>query len=184
VRRTAAALLGLALFGPGCGGGGSSSQKLEDMQFSAFVGGDTGGDPVTVKLSDYFASSQPDTRIIMISAAAGWCVPCMNEAAAMDDFAATYQPQGVAILTAVFQDNDANPADPAFVKAWVDAFSLTIPALIDSDFQTSAYFDVSAMPSTVFADAETLDILKITTGAAPGDDPMKDYRDLLDYYLQ
>jgi thiol-disulfide isomerase/thioredoxin len=174
-----------ALAAGGCGGGGDDDkEQLQDLAFPAFLDGDTAGEPVTAHFSDYFAENLSGTRIVMVNASAGWCVPCMREAEAMGAFAATYEPQGVAILTVIFQDQNADPADAEFVKAWVDNFELTIPALIDADFQTSIYFDATALPSTMFVDAETHEILETTTGAATGDDPMQDYRELLDYYLE
>ena len=176
------AALGLA----GCGAANdpSTGQILEDMEFLCFEDIDIQPEPRTVRLSDYSAESRPGTRIIMLSAAAGWCAPCMREASAMPAFAAIYEPRGVAILTAVFQDQNGDPADAEFVRTWVETFDLTVPALIDSSFQTGKYFDASAMPANMFVDAETLEILDIATGAETGDDPMKEYRDLLDYYLQ
>jgi len=182
----------LAIGGPACGGGGGDSggddgaqpEVLEDLQFPAFVDGDTAGDPVELRLSDYFAENSPDTRVIMISAAAGWCAPCMREAEAMSEFAATYEPRGVAVLTAIFQDQNGDPADREFVKTWVDTFGLAVPALIDESFQIGAYVDVNVMPTNIFADAATGEILEIARGAATGDDPMQEYRELLDFYLE
>jgi thiol-disulfide isomerase/thioredoxin len=179
----------LAIGGAACGGdgdGGDDAQPdvLADMAFPAFVDGDTAGDPVEVRLSDYFAAESPGTRVIMISAAAGWCAPCMREAEAMSEFAATYEPRGVAILTAVFQDQNGDPADREFVKTWVDTFGLAVPVLIDESFQLGAYVDVHVMPTNIFADAETGEILEIARGAATGDDPMQEYRELLDFYLE
>lgn len=168
----------------GCGGGDAEPEKVTDIQFSAFLGGDTAGEPVTVHLADWFAENAPGTRILMVNAAAGWCVPCMREAQAMPAFAAEYEPMGVAILTAVFQDQNGDPADPEFVKTWVDTFQLEVPALIDSDFQTGAWFDVNALPANMFVDAETREILTIAHGADTGDDPMQEYRALLDHYLE
>lgn len=168
-----------------CAGGGTSDgQKLEDMEFLALVDPVTDVEPRLIRLSDYFAENRPGTRIIMLNAAAGWCAPCLREATALPELAATYGPQGVAILSAVFQDQNGDPADAEFVRTWAQSCQLTVPALIDSTFQTGIYFDVNTMPANMFVDAETLDILAIATGAATGDDPLKDYRDLLDYYLQ
>lgn len=169
---------------PGCGGDDPPPREtIADLEFLAFVDADT-TEPRTLRLSDYFAENRPGTRIIMINAAAGWCVPCMREAAAMPALADAYEPRGVVILTAVFQDQNGDPADAEFVRAWVDSFELSVPALIDTDFQTSAYFDVNTMPANMFVDAETREILQIATGAETGDDPLREYRELLDYYLQ
>lgn len=174
----------------GCGGDDTAEpETLEDMALLAFVDDDADGaccnqEPRTVRLSDYFASNRPGTRIIMLNAAAGWCGPCMREAAALPAFAAAYEPRGVAVLTAVFQDQNGSPADSEFARTWAETFSLTTPTLIDTSFQTSRYFDVNTMPANMFVDAETLEILAIATGAETGDDPMQVYRELLDYYLQ
>jgi thiol-disulfide isomerase/thioredoxin len=163
--------------------GGQGAETIDDLEFLAFLDGDTGAEPVPVSLSDYAAEERPGTRVIMINAAAGWCAPCMREAEAMPQFAAEYEPRGVAILVAVFEDQNGDPADPDFVKAWVDTFELSVPALIDSSFQMGEYVDVNVMPVNVFVDAETLSILEIAQGAETGDDPMQEYRELLDFYL-
>lgn len=169
-----------------CGGddGGGEAEQVEDLAFEGFLDGDTAGDPVPIKLSDYFAENRPGTRVLMVSGAAGWCVPCMREAEAMGEFAAAYEPRGVAIVVAVFQDQNAEPATQEFVTAWIDSFELEVPVAIDTDFKTSLYFDVSVMPSNLFVDAETLEILTIAEGAETGDDPMREYRELLDHYLE
>lgn len=162
---------------------------LEDLEFLAYVDVDQDGlagndEPRMLRLSEYFAANRAGTRIIMINAAAGWCSPCMQEASAIPEFVAAYQPRGVAVLTAVFQDQNGDPADAAFTKLWAENFSLPNPTLVDSSFATSKYFDVSAMPANLFADATTLEILSIATGAEPGGDPLKTYRELLDFYLE
>ena len=168
-----------------CGGDDEPEpEKVEDLEFSGFLDGNTEDEPTTVRLSDYFAENRPGTRVLMLNAAAGWCVPCMREAVAMPEFAAVYEPMGVAILVAVFQDQNGDPADSEFVKAWVDTFELTVSALIDTEFQTSAYFEVNTLPANMFVDAETREILTIARGAEPGDDPMQEYRELLDHYLE
>ena len=178
-------LLALLSTAIACGGddGGGEAELLQDLSFEGYVGGDTAGDPVAIRLSDYTAEKRPGTKILMLNAAAGWCVPCMREAEAMGEFAAAYEPEGVAIVVAVFQDQNAEPASPEFVTAWIDNFDLDVPVVIDGDFQTSLYFDVNVMPANLFVDAETLEILTVAEGAETGDDPMSEYRELLDHYL-
>jgi thiol-disulfide isomerase/thioredoxin len=178
-------LLVLAMIAtPGCGGDDPPAREtLADLEFPAFIDTIT-SETQTVRFSDYFAENRPGTRIIMINAAAGWCVPCMREAAALAELAAEYEPRGVAILTAVFQDQNGDPADADFVRAWCDSFELPVPVLIDTEFQTGVYFDAATMPANMFVDAETHEILQIATGAETGDDPLREYRELLDHYLQ
>ncbi len=163
--------------------GGQAGETIDDLEFPAFLDGDTASEPVAVRLGDYAAADRPGTRVIMINAAAGWCAPCMREAEAMPEFAAEYEPRGVAILVAVFEDQNGEPADAAFVKAWVNTFELAVPVLIDTSFQMGQYVDVNVMPVNIFVDAETLEILEIAQGAETGDDPLQEYRELLDFYL-
>jgi thiol-disulfide isomerase/thioredoxin len=180
-----------ALWSAACGGDGDGTQgddgqageTIDDMEFSAFLDGDTAGEPVAVRLSDYTAAERPGARVIMINAAAGWCAPCMREAEAMPELAAEYEPRGVVILVAVFEDQNGDPADPAFVKEWVDTFELAVPVLIDTSFQMGKYVDVNVMPVNIFVDAATLEILEVAQGAETGDDPLQEYRELLDFYL-
>jgi thiol-disulfide isomerase/thioredoxin len=181
----------LTLGATGCGSDSNPSppRTLDDLEFQAFVDSDGDGlssnnEPTTLHLSDYFAANRPGTRIIMINAAAGWCAPCMREASALPAFADEFESRGVVILTAVFQDQNARPADEAFARAWAETFMLPMPTLIDTEFQTSQFFDVNTMPANMFVDAETLEILEIATGAETGNDPMREYRELLDFYLQ
>lgn len=178
-----------ATSGCGAGPGETGQDTLEDMELLGFVDDDGDGrcwneEPREVRLSDYLAENRPGTRIIMLNAAAGWCGPCMREAAALPELAATYEPRGVAVLSAVFQDQNGDPAGIEFVRTWAETFGLATPMLIDGTFQTSKYFDVNTMPANMFVDAETGQILKIATGAETGDDPLREYRDLLDHYLQ
>jgi thiol-disulfide isomerase/thioredoxin len=169
----------------GCGGGddGTEREEIRDLEFPAFLDGETDVEPTSVRLSDYFAENRPGTRLLMINTSAGWCSPCMREAEAMSAFADTFEPRGVAIVMAIFQDQNGDPADAEFVKAWVDTFEVSVPALIDTSFQLSEYVDVDVMPVNLFVDAESQEILEIAHGAETGDDPMKEYRELLDFYL-
>ena len=186
--RFASGLFALALVTTACGDDPDPAKKITDLRFSALVDADGNGmshdDPVTsVNLLDYLASARPGTRLLMLNAAAGWCDPCQREAAALPAFQATYEPQGVAIVSAVFEDPDGDPADEAFVRLWGETFTLSIPLLIDSEFQTDAYFEANVMPANMFVDAETAEIVLVATGAEPGTDPLRAYREFLDAYL-
>jgi thiol-disulfide isomerase/thioredoxin len=158
------------------------------MQFLALVDADGDGrsfndEPRPLRFSDFYARNRAGTKVIMVNAAAGWCAPCMTEAAKLGELAAAYGPRGVVVLTAVFQNADAAPADRAFATLWGQTFNLSIPILIDPAFATSRYFDRNTMPANMFVDAENAQILRVATGAEPGGDPLRPYRELLDHYL-
>ena len=175
----------------GCAGSGGSAegQVLDDASFLGFVDDDGNGKsfddaPRTVALSDFFAKNRPGTRVIMLNAAAGWCGPCMHEAAKLTELATEYNPKGVVVVTAVFQKDDATASDEAFTKLRAETFQRSIPTLVDSSFVTKKYFDVNTLPANMFVDAETGRILTVATGAKPGDDPLAEYRAWLDDRLK
>jgi thiol-disulfide isomerase/thioredoxin len=182
--------LAVSVFLAACGGSSTPEPVMivEDIEARAFVDDNDNGmvsddTPRTIKLSDYFAENRPGTKIIMLNAAAGWCGPCQSEASAMREFDAAYAPRGVAILTAVFQRADGTAADDEFARLWCENFTLSIPTIIDTDFVTRKYFDERTMPSNLFVDAETKEVLKVVVGMEDGPDPMRAYRELLDDYL-
>ena len=183
----AAVVVGLGV-AAGCGGSGESGRVLVDLELPALVDANGNGvshdDAVTTtRLSDYLAAKRPGTRVLMVNAAAGWCEPCQREAAALPAFQAEYGPRGVAIVTAVFQDPAGAPCDEAFARLWAKTFSLPVPVLIDTQFQTGAYFQANVMPANLFVDAETSEILLVATGAEPSADPLRADRDFLDSHL-
>ena len=178
----------IALAGPGCDTQDDTREQVQDLQFTALVDNDGDGlsyNDVTssIRLSDYFADNQPDTRLILLNAAAGWCDPCAREAAALPDFTAEYGPRGVVTLTALLQDQSGDPCDEEFARLWAETFSLANPVLIDTDFQTGLYFNANTMPANMVIDARTHEILLIATGAGVGEDPLREYRQFFDSVL-
>lgn len=171
-----------------CGPGEEAPQVLVDMEFSAFVDVDGDGlshndSPSTISLGDYLAENRAGTTVIMLNAAAGWCDPCQREAAGLPELQASYASRGLVVLTAVFQDQHGDPADETFTRVWAETFALTFPVLIDTEFQTDTYFDDNVMPANMFVDAETSEILLVATGAEPGADPLREYREFLDAHF-
>lgn len=182
-------LVTLFLFGCTTSAPNTSGETAEDAQFLALVDTDDDGSaieddaPRQVRLSELAAQQAKQPRLIMLVAAAGWCGPCQAEAAALSSFADDYRERGVLIVTALIEDVQSRPASIEFARLWAREFSLTVPALIDTEFQTSDYVDINAMPTSVVLDADTLSIRTTEVGADTGADPLGKYRALLDHEL-
>jgi thiol-disulfide isomerase/thioredoxin len=170
--------------------GEGTGDTIRNLSWVAYVDTEADSDidpfneePQLFDLSQYYRGNDPEAKVIMINAAAGWCGPCMNEAAHFEELRSVYEPLGARFVSGIFEDADGLPADEAFVLYWGNQFDLTIPAAVDSLFQLGAYFDVNAMPMNMLVDAHNMEILSITVGTG-GDplDPLAPFRDILDYY--
>ena len=89
----------------------------------------------------------------------------------------------VVVLSAIIEDAQSRPASVEFARLWAREFELTVPLLIDSEFQTASFIDLNAMPCSVVIDAATMSIVETGIGADTGPDPLGKYRALLDHAL-
>jgi thiol-disulfide isomerase/thioredoxin len=160
----------------GCGGGGgevgpsdrsaypagpygaTQGDVIEALSFTTADGGDYG-------LADIFAD--PDTSLLLLSTAAGWCTACIEEQGALEELATTHGPAGLAVMVAVFEDRDYLPATPELAGAWQEEHGLTFPVVADPDFVLSAYYDSALTPMNMIVDVNTMTILRISTGWDP-----------------
>ena len=85
-------------------------------------------------------------QITVLNFWATWCGPCRAEMPALD---AVHNPvDGVQVLAV----NNVEPA--ATVAAFVDAFGLSLPILLDPDARLQQQFGVMGYPTTVFVAAD------------------------------
>jgi thiol-disulfide isomerase/thioredoxin len=150
--------------------GVSVGDTIKNLRFFAFLDTDGDGvvyndDPSFIELAEFYAENDPEAKIIMLNAAAGWCPPCMAEAQDMPDVYDEFYPRGVRMITAVFENPDYSPATTDFVQSWGEQYELNVPLAIDSQpFQLGPYFDEAAMPTNIFIDATTMEILEVLPG--------------------
>jgi thiol-disulfide isomerase/thioredoxin len=95
-----------------------------------------------------------EARFTVVSMAAGWCHPCQQEAALMEEnLVQAYGDQGVRVAVALIQDPEYNAPDSTFCQQWVDTYGLTNPVMMDADQVTNIYFPMGALPATVIVDS-------------------------------
>jgi peroxiredoxin len=82
----------------------------------------------TVRLSDYYGVA----TAIFINHSAGWCTVCREETPTLLEWYSELKDKGVVFLQAVFEKNNATPADQAFAAGWKDQYELTFPVLVDN----------------------------------------------------
>jgi cytochrome c biogenesis protein CcmG/thiol:disulfide interchange protein DsbE len=98
----------------------------------------------TIRLSDLRG------RPVLLNLWASWCAPCKAEMPAMQEVYEAYAPQGFTILAVntTFQDPRENALDFARGRG------LTFPILFDTQGSVSQLYQVRAMPTSFFIDAQ------------------------------
>lgn len=96
-----------------------------------------------------------DAKLTVISIAAGWCPPCIQESMQLTDrVTEVYRDQGVRVMQVVVQKADYSEPDIAYCNDWVDRFGLTNIELIDPTGVTQVYFPGGSLPSTIIVDSD------------------------------
>lgn len=125
----------------------------------------TTADDGTYGLADIFAD--PDTSLLLLSTAAGWCTACIEEQGALEELTATYGAEGLAVMVALFEDRDYQPATPGLAGEWQQEHALTFPVVADPEFVLADYYDTALTPMNMIVDVNTMTILRISTGWDP-----------------
>lgn len=95
-----------------------------------------------------------EARFTVVTAAAGWCVPCQMEAAQTEELLnEAYGPQGVRVIVAYIQDEGRNAPTGEDCQGWKDTYGLSNPVLYDPAQMTNIYFPASALPSNLIFDS-------------------------------
>ncbi|OGQ90204.1 MAG: hypothetical protein A2289_03740 [Deltaproteobacteria bacterium RIFOXYA12_FULL_58_15] len=106
-----------------------------------------------------------NNRLLLIMTAAGWCGACIEEQPTLQGLYEMYGANGLAVLVALFEDDQFNPADAALAAAWTQQYHVTFPVLADPHFVFDAYYDSTLTPMQMFVDVCSMEILKIGTGS-------------------
>ena len=140
---------------PADGYGTGEGDVLENHSFEMVGGG-------SLSFEDVFLDT--DNQLLLVNTAAGWCGACREEQPGLQQLNDEWEAKGLKIVVAVFQDNNSQTADLAFVEQWITEYDLTIDVVLDEPFVLGAYYDASATPMNMLVDVDTMEILKIITG--------------------
>jgi hypothetical protein len=124
-----------------------TSSTLEDVSFGSFY--DPDGDRY---------------ELVVVNTAALWCSVCQVEHRDLPVRFEEYSSRGLVILSALFQDERADPADLSDLTAWVETFDVPFPMVLDPAYQLGAYASAETAPLNLVLDARTMRILRKYVG--------------------
>lgn len=118
-----------------------------------------------VKLEDFYdPNGTRGNKVLFVDVSAGWCGVCRQEAQDLKVKCAAKRSHGLVCYTALFQDDNGDPATRSTVDAWLADYHLGFPVVADTAFVWGDYFDSSATPMNMFVDLKTMRILEATVG--------------------
>jgi len=124
-----------------------TDSALEDLSLGAFY------DPLGARY-----------ELVLVNSAALWCSVCKTEHHTLPQHYAELAPHGLAIVSALFQNNAGDPAGVADLKQWVETFATNFPMVLDPDYQLGTYASAESAPLNLVIDARTMQIIEKFVG--------------------
>ena len=107
-------------------------------------------------------STALSNTVYVVNFWASWCVPCREEAATLQAFAARHTTGDVVLVGVLFAD-DLSPA-----RAFVNEFKLTYPQLQDPTGRTAVDYGVRGVPETFVVDQRGVIMASLIGAMSPG----------------
>jgi hypothetical protein len=154
------------------GGNSYGSEEGDTVQNFCFLGyrdpKTEGSDLETVCFYDYHdPNGTKGYALLMANTAAVWCQACKVEHSTLPDRYREFAPRGLALLSALFEDNDSNPAQLEHLNVWIEAFDVNYPMVLDPEYQMGIYASRETAPLNLLIDARTMVIQKKEIGDHP-----------------
>jgi hypothetical protein len=103
-------------------------------------------------------------ELVLVNTAALWCSVCQVEHRDLPRRYEELSSRGLVVLSALFQDERANPADVSDLTAWVETFDVPFPMVLDPAYQLGAYASAETAPLNLVLDARTMRIVEKYVG--------------------
>lgn len=108
-----------------------------------------------------------NTNLIYLITGAGWCGACLDELPTLQSWHETYAGRGLAIVIALFEDQNYQPATTQLATQWINQYSVTFSVVADPPNALKPYYpnqDSTTAPLNLFIDACTMEIISSHIG--------------------
>jgi len=121
-----------------------------------------------MRLSDFH---DPDgargVRLLIVNTAALWCSACRIEHETLGARARALAPEGLVVLSALFQGNDRAPATFRDLALWVETYGTDFPMVLDPDYSFGLYASAETAPLNLVIDPRSMTIREKFIGDQP-----------------
>jgi hypothetical protein len=118
----------------------------------------------SISLGNFFDPTGSKYELLLVNSAALWCTVCKAEHKTLPQHYTELAPHGLALVSALFQNNAAEPASVSDLKQWVETFGTNFPMVLDPDYQLGTYASAETAPLNLVIDARTMQIVETFVG--------------------
>jgi hypothetical protein len=119
----------------------------------------------TIAFSDYYdPTGSKGFRLLLINTAAIWCSACVAEHDTLPQHESELGPEGLVILSTLFQDAKRNGATLEDVERWVSSFHTNFPMVADPGVLLGRYASPDLAPLNMLVDPRSMKILRKYVG--------------------
>jgi hypothetical protein len=154
-------------------GYGTSARKgktpgsiIQNFKFLGYPNADKSNGLQPIALADYYDPCGARYKLLHISVAAVWCVPCNEETSAMVGAKSYLDMQGVIVVQALSDGpTEGVAATPADLDFWVKNLKPNYTVMLDPNLANfGIFFNAAAVPWNADIDPRTMEILDDGTG--------------------
>jgi hypothetical protein len=156
----------------GCGrtarSGTTPGSIIANYKFLGYPDGDESKGLQTIALADYYDPCGRRSKLLHLSVAGVWCVPCNDETAAIVAAKADLASKGVVVIQALSDGpTEGVAATPSDLDFWVAKYMSNFTEMLDPGLMNlGGFFPASALPWNCDIDPRTMEILDDSTGWA------------------
>ncbi len=147
--------------------GNTPGSVIANFKFLGYPGGTVVADPMpTISLADYYDPCQKRYKLIHLSVAAVWCVPCNDETSAIVAAKSQLDSEGVVVLQALDDGPvEGTPATESDLKYWINNHNSNFTEMLDPGLKNLAgFFNAAAIPWNADIDPRTMEMLDSSDG--------------------
>jgi hypothetical protein len=155
-------------YGRSARSGKTPGSVIEDFQFQGYPNADQSKGLVNIALADYYDPCAKRLKLLHLTVAGVWCVPCNQETDALVAAQAQLASQGVVVIQALGDGpTEGVPAVPSDLNYWIAKHKSNFTEMLDPGLANlGKFFLASAIPWNCDIDPRTMEILDASTGWA------------------
>ncbi len=148
--------------------GTTPGSVIANYTFQGYPDGNASGGLQTIALSDYYDPCGKRSKLLHLSVAGVWCVPCNDETIAIVAGKADLASKGVVVIQALSDGpTEGVAATPSDLNYWVAKYMSNFTEMLDPGLANlGGFFPAAALPWNCDIDPRTMEILDDGSGWA------------------